>query len=118
MKRYDSEEQMHSALEVFLFDTLTDPELTFAADVPQEPTFAEAEAAEEDVFVLKVQGTSGMKEYSVNHLSTSARRNREIAWLALAGRPGQHVSKEELHGRTLLAIAALQRAMELEAKDC
>lgn len=56
MKRYDDDNQMHAALEVFLFDTLSDPNLEFASDVPQEASFAELDAAPEVSVKIKALG--------------------------------------------------------------
>lgn len=56
MKRYDNDEQMHAALEVFLFDTLTDTDLEFASDVPAE---AAAEERKPASYFIDYRATDG-----------------------------------------------------------
>lgn len=45
MQRYDDDNQMRSALDVFIFDTLSDPKQEYVGMIPLEASFAELDAA-------------------------------------------------------------------------
>jgi hypothetical protein len=104
MKRYDNDEQMHSALEVFLFDTLTDTNLEFV-DAPQEPAFSDL--VETKVFTLTMMSPQGPIEFSVNNLPDRVSHLHSLAMACIAPKSG--CSPEESKGRLELAVAALQK---------
>lgn len=99
MKRYATDEDMHKALEVFLFDTLSDPALELT-DAPEEP------ACDLVKYTLLV----GDQEFTVNKLPET--RSAKRALVALLMVPASGVSKEERRQRMLIAQACINALLE------
>lgn len=102
MKRYDTDEDMHKALEVFIFDTLTDPALELA-DAPEEPACNLEKVV---TYTLVV----GDLEFTVNNLPETRSAKRALVAMLMA--PAKGVSKEERHQRMLIAQACINSLLE------
>lgn len=112
MKRYDTDDEMHAALEVFLFDTLSDPELE-CVEAPAEPAFTELEPKPAgSVYTVKAQASNGkVYDFHVGNLPRTRRECRYLASILLA--PAKGLDKATAKARLELALACLQKAVEL-----
>lgn len=111
MKRYDTDEQMRTALDVFLYDTLTDPDMQYVDNLLHERSFAEAQAqAPLEVTLETPQGEIVVNADMIGATNSNTQL-RGVIFALLASKSG--LTADQRQARVRLAQVALTRLEQI-----